>query len=103
MMRNLKHTFLLAGLSAWLLASTAWAQQPGAQYVDSLEEHQQRIEGLLRERLTAMLPTGNYVLKVFVIGERARVPATRAEPPARSLPGFHPADGESLRSGGEEK
>ena len=61
MMRNLKHTFLLAGLSAWLLASTAWAQQPGAQYVDSLEEHQQRIEGLLRERLTAMLPTGNYV------------------------------------------
>jgi len=81
-----------AGLAALLCAvpRPAPAQQTQAQYVDSLDAYQKRIEGLINERLSALLPSGNYVVRADVQGTKERVPNTAVSGTNLDLPGFRP-------------
>ena len=86
-----------------MTAGTAWSQQaqPVEQFVESPERFQQRVEGLIHERLSALVPGGQFLLKVNVQGRMARVPRADLEPGALELPGFRPSSGE--RESGEER
>ncbi|MFQ5483526.1 MAG: hypothetical protein ACE5ER_12305, partial [Nitrospinaceae bacterium] len=91
----------LAGPAAFLPATDGFAQQDKAQYVDSLDSHRRRIEALINERLLALLPTGNYVMRAFVSGTKSRLSRATVSGPVLDLPGFRPSVGEAV--GGEEK
>lgn len=88
---------VLALLCAAAVPAGAQPAEDGEpQYVESLERHQRRIEGLIDERLSALVPSGNYVLRARVSGERVTVPAPRVSGTQLDLPGFRPADGSEL-------
>ncbi len=91
----------IAGLIALGPAARALAQVGAPQYVESLEGYQQRIEGLIHERLSALLPRGNFVARASVKGSKVRVPRAAVAGAALDLPGFRPAAGEAVP--GEER
>ncbi len=83
----------LAGLLALTLALTAgFAPAPAAQdqpqLLDSLEDYQKRLDGLLKERLKAVVPSGNFVVRILVVGKNVEVPRPPSRRPASELPGF---------------
>lgn len=106
-----KFTGILQGLLWMSVCLLAWAvpagaqerlaQEQPAQYVDSLEGHQSRIESLIGERLANLLPRKQYVLRAYVTGEKVRVSIGGGVTPRLDLPGFRISPGEALA--GEEK
>jgi flagellar motor switch protein FliG len=70
------------------------AQSGGDQVVDSLEAYQRRIEGVLSERLNALLPRGNFVLRAMVIGHKGGAPRGQAAGTVGGLPGFQASQGQ---------
>lgn len=70
------------------LPGVAWAQQEGAQLIDSLEEHQKRLDELIRQRLKSVVPSGNFILRIFVVGKIVQVPRPVRAGEAADLPGF---------------
>jgi len=87
--RALLWAALLAG--AWLAGPAAaplQAQQAPVQYVESLEKYRTRIEGLVNERLSTLVPSQNYVMRAFVQGERVQVPIGEETAAGVELPGF---------------
>jgi flagellar motor switch protein FliG len=99
--RTWARPLVLGGLLVLLGALPAGAQQGEPQYVDSLEAYQRRIEGLLHERLSALVPSGNFVLRATVSGVPARLPRAALGGATLDLPGFRPSAGEAVP--GEEK
>jgi len=102
----LRTALLLALLGAVLPAAlpgglplgsgTALAQEAAPQYVDSLEAYQKRIEGLVGERVSTLLPSGNFVVRATVSGARARIPRATVTGTNLDLPGFRPTQGETV-------
>lgn len=90
---------LFSVVVVFFTATSGYAQQEGDIYVDSLSSHQKRIEGLVFDRLSALLPRGNFVMRVNVSGEKARVAPPTPAGVALDLPGFR----RSASEGGEEK
>jgi flagellar motor switch protein FliG len=80
--------FALFGVLAPGLPGVGWAQQQGAQLIDSLEEHQKRLDELIRERLKSVVPSGNFILRIFVVGKIVQVPRPIRAGEAADLPGF---------------
>lgn len=64
--------------------------EDGAQLVDSIEEFQQRIDGLVRERLSSLVPSNAFVLRIFVMGKPVKIPVASAgaDVVTGELPGF---------------
>ncbi len=89
--------------AAWLASGlgSLHAQEAPPQRVDSLDAYQKRIEGLIGERLSTLLPGGNYVVRATVTGARETVPRAALAGVSLDLPGFRPASGESVS--GESK
>ncbi len=90
-------------VTACLAASTAAPAhaQEAPQYVNSQAAHRARIEGLIAERLSALVPSGRYVLNAQVLGQTVRVPRATAAGSQLDLPGFRATRGEFLA--GEER
>jgi flagellar motor switch protein FliG len=86
-------TLLLALVLAGV-GPTARAQQATVQYVDSLEAYQRTIEGLVGERLSSLLNSGDYIVRASVSGTRERVRSGAAPGPNLDLPGFRPSGSE---------
>ena len=98
-MKQRLHAWAAAILAAAWLASgsaTLHAQEAPPQRVDSLDGYQKRIEGLIGERLSTLLPGGNYVVRATVTGTRETVPRSAVAGVSLDLPGFRPATGESV-------
>ena len=67
---------------------TAFAQQGGKNLIDSVEPYQKRLETLISDRLNAMVPNQNYLLRVFVYGRNVQVPIPAQQRQSFELPGF---------------
>ncbi len=83
--------FLAALALAALAAGTAppaLAQVADGQLVDSLESHRASIERVLEERLSNLIASKNYVLRVTVTGEPVVQPAAVQPGRVPDLPGF---------------
>ena len=81
-----------------LAAPAAWAQS-NDQVVDSLDGYQRKIEGLVGERLSALMPQQTYVLRAMVIGHKITVPrGSTSTSSAFDLPGFRPSAGQATAS-----
>ena len=84
---------LLALTTLWAMALTmgfappAFAQEQ-PHLLDSLEEYQQKLDGLIKERLRAVVPGGNFVVRILVLGKNVAVPRPPQERDATELPGF---------------
>jgi flagellar motor switch protein FliG len=81
---------MLLALAAVLVTGTvpALRAQEQPQLLDSLEEYQQRLDGLIKERLKAVVPSGNFVLRILVVGKNVQVPRPPRQRAATELPGF---------------
>ncbi|MEE8555304.1 MAG: hypothetical protein V3T00_05550, partial [bacterium] len=77
----------LAALAAGT-APPALAQVADGQLVDSLESHRASIERVLEERLSNLIASKNYVLRVTVTGEPVVQPAAVQPGRVPDLPGF---------------
>lgn len=95
-MLGLGLTLGLLAFGGAMVSRTAWAQESPPQIVDSLEAHQRRIEGLVDERIRALIPSGDYVMKANVTGTPSRLPRGAVEGTAIDLPGFRPTSNEAL-------
>ncbi|MBI3992605.1 MAG: hypothetical protein HY342_04985, partial [Candidatus Lambdaproteobacteria bacterium] len=89
-------TALLAAALLLLPLLPAWGQQGGGRLVDSVERHRAKIEGLIDERLAALVPSGRYVLRADVEATPVKVAPPGALPPASELPGFRAATREAV-------
>ena len=99
---GLLRVVLLIALVAGALAGPAAVRaQGGEQVVDSLDALQRRIEALVGERLSALMPRQTYVLRALVLGHRVTVPRGAPAGGAYDLPGFRPSAGQSVA--GDEK
>jgi flagellar motor switch protein FliG len=93
----------LAGVCVALALAAAPARADGGdQVVDSLDALQHRIESMVGERLSALMPRQTYVLRAMVLGHKVMVPrGTMSASSAYELPGFRPSPGQTVAS--EEK
>ncbi|MDH5751179.1 MAG: hypothetical protein OEZ59_02020 [Deltaproteobacteria bacterium] len=71
------------------------------QFIDSPGQYERRIEGLIHERLSTLIPTGQFLLRVNVNGRMAEMPREIPAASAVDLPGFRPTDVDTPR--GQEK
>ena len=82
---------LLGGalMTSWMVSfqGVVFAQN-GGKLIDSVEPYQKRIEGLIADRLNAMVPNQNYLLRVFVYGKNVQVPIPAQRRQSFELPGF---------------
>ncbi len=97
----LRFVLLIALLAGALAAPGAVRAQGGEQVVDSLDALQRRIEALVGERLSALMPRQTYVLRALVLGHRVTVPRGATTGGAYDLPGFRPSAGQPVA--GDEK
>ncbi|MCZ6644648.1 MAG: hypothetical protein O7B79_00230 [SAR324 cluster bacterium] len=91
MLPNLKKAVLLAVVALLLLHPLGLrlsAQVQGALLVDSLEDFQQELDGLIRDRMNSIVPSGNFILRLFVVGKNVEVPRRVRTGDAGELPGF---------------
>ncbi len=96
MMANLRKLLLLAAVAGLLLhplGAAPRAQQNGALLVDSLEDYQQRLDGQIRERIRSVVPSGNFILRIFVVGKNVEVPRRVRGGQGVDLPGFRRSSG----------
>lgn len=92
---------LTVALGVALSAAPARAEA-GEQVVDSLDSLQRRIEAIVGERLSTLMPRQTYVLRALVLGHKVMVPrGTTSMSSAYDLPGFRPSPGQTISS--EEK
>ena len=64
------------------------AQQVGGRVVDSLETYRDELEKILSERISALIPSENFVLRVTVEGAKVRAPTAVTAEGIPELPGF---------------
>jgi flagellar motor switch protein FliG len=96
-MKTLTRTFLILALVLPALAARVPAQSGGGdQIVDSLEAYQRKVESLIADRLDALLPQRNYVMRAFVSGRKIAVPRGAAPTGTFELPGFRPSPGQAV-------
>ena len=93
-LRRALSVLLAAGLLLLALPQ-AWGQQGAGRLVESVERHRAKIEGLIDERLSALVPSQNYVLRVDMETTPVKVAPPGAPPPASELPGFRAATREA--------
>lgn len=80
---------LATGLALiFLQGSPLLAQNEEPQLVDSVEEHQKKLETLISERLGAVVHNRNFVLRLLVFGKPIEVPVSERERKSVELPGF---------------
>jgi flagellar motor switch protein FliG len=91
---------LLLAAFLFTVAGTATLRaQASDQVVDSLDGLQRRIEALVGDRLSSLMPSQTYVLRAMVLGHKIMVPrGSTTASGAFDLPGFQPSAGQPVSS-----